>query len=267
MQTIFENVKNKKPIVHSITNNVTINDCANAILAIGASPIMADEIKEVNEITSLSDSLYLNIGTINERTLSSMLLCGKKANELKIPIVLDPVGVGASKFRKESVLKILSNLHVNIIKGNVSEIYSLANSYIKQPGVDSDSSLSENLEKNISICKQVSNEYNSIIIMTSNIDIISFKEKTALIFNGDKKMSSITGTGCISGSLVASFCAANKSNLFESCIIAMSYIGFCGEMAASQSLGNYSFKNLLFDNLSNLNYQIWKEGARFEIRK
>ena len=126
MQTAIQKVRLNAPLIHHITNYVTVNDCANITLAIGASPIMADDAQEVLEITTMSNALVLNIGTLNERTIVSMLLAGKKANELGIPIILDPVGAGASRFRNETVKKLLNDIHFSVIRGNISEMCFLA---------------------------------------------------------------------------------------------------------------------------------------------
>ena len=125
-QTVFENVRTKSPLIHNITNYVTVNDCANMVIACGAAPIMADDKDEVAEITAICAGLNINIGTLNSRTISAMLIAGKKANELQHPVVLDPVGTGASRLRTETAMKILEEVQITVIRGNISEIKTLA---------------------------------------------------------------------------------------------------------------------------------------------
>ena len=134
----MERVREKKPLIHNITNYVTANACANILLACGASPIMADDPEEVEEITALCSGLNINIGTLSSRTIPSMLAAGKKANSLGSPVLLDPVGVGASGFRKETVERLLKEIHFTVIRGNVSEIKILAGSDVNLRGVDAD---------------------------------------------------------------------------------------------------------------------------------
>ena len=133
---LLNRLKNKKPLIHNITNYVTVNDCANILLAIGASPIMADDLKESADITSIASALVINIGTLNERTIESMIASGKKANELNIPVVLDPVGAGASSFRNETTKRILEEIKISVLRGNISEIKFIAGLESEKKGVD-----------------------------------------------------------------------------------------------------------------------------------
>ena len=137
---LLNEVRNKKPLVHNITNYVTVNDCANILLAIGASPIMADDIKEAADITKISSALVINIGTLNERTIESMIASGKKANELNIPVIFDPVGAGASEFRNETTKKILEEVKISVLRGNMSEIKFISGLESSTKGVDASES-------------------------------------------------------------------------------------------------------------------------------
>ena len=136
LEEMLKNVREKSPLIHNITNYVTVNDCANVVLACGASPIMADDQKEVAEITSICTGLNINIGTLNTRTIESMVIAGKKANELHHPVVLDPVGVGASTLRTQTALKLLKEIQFSVIRGNISEIKALALGSGTTKGVD-----------------------------------------------------------------------------------------------------------------------------------
>ena len=135
-EKLMENLKKNPPLVHNITNYVTVNDCANIVLAAGGSPLMADDIEEVEDIVSISSTLYINVGTLNSRTVESMVKAGKRANELGLPVVLDPVGMGASRLRNESVNRLIQEVKFSVIKGNMSEIKALNTSCRNAGGVD-----------------------------------------------------------------------------------------------------------------------------------
>ncbi len=181
------NIKQTKPLIHCITNYVTVNDVANILLSCGASPVMADAISEVSDITSISNALYLNIGTINERTIESMLLSIEVANNKNIPIVLDPVGVGASTFRNDCINKILNKGKISVIRANISEIKSIANTQNNTRGVDAnekDLINTSNLKSIIKMAKDLSYKLNCVIAISGKTDIICKKEECLLINNG-----------------------------------------------------------------------------------
>lgn len=274
---ILIDVRNKKPIVHCITNNVTINDCANAILSVGGSPIMTNSIKETEEVTSLSNSLLLNIGTLNDLQVHSMILSGKKAKSLNIPIVFDPVGSGATKYRTEISKKILKDVKPDIIRGNISEIKSLLNmNDDMQRGVDSSN---KNYDKyTIDNIIKLSNETNSIIVATGKIDIICFKENVFLIKNGSKLLRDITGTGCMLSSIISCysglFQSNDKDNLLKSSLIGTLIMGISGELSekkikeSSISLSTYinigTFHLELFNNFYNINRDVLINVGKIE---
>lgn len=158
-EQILENINSKKPLVHCITNYVTVGDCANIVAACGASPIMADDYNEVEDITSICNALVLNIGTLNERTVKSMIRAGKKANALRHSVILDPVGAGASKLRTETTYTLLDEIEFSVIRGNISEIKTIAYGNGTTKGVDADISdtvTEENLSKSIEFVKELS---------------------------------------------------------------------------------------------------------------
>lgn len=258
-KVLLENTRKIKPIVHHITNYVTVNDCANVTLAIGASPIMADSIEEVEEITSISNSLLINIGTINERLYKSMLKSGKKANEKNIPVILDPVGVGASSFRKKITLDILKNVKVSIIKGNASEIAFIGNISSKNQGVDSDPTLdNQSLDTLIDIAKTTANITDCIIAMTGKTDIITDGKKTYLIKNGIEELGLVTGTGCMTASIVSSLAAANKTSLLEAAALGVLIMALSGEISLDslRCRGLGEFRCELINTIGNINYNI-----------
>ena len=175
-KTIFENVREKCPLIHNITNYVTVNDCANIVIACGASPIMADDKDEVEEITTICSGLNINIGTLNSRTIDSMLIAGKKANELSHPVVLDPVGAGASKLRTNTAMKLLSEVKFTVIRGNISEIKTLASGSGTTKGVDADVAdkvTEENLDEVVAFTKVFAKK-TDVIEVRQNLEVVKF---------------------------------------------------------------------------------------------
>lgn len=264
------NVKQTKPLVHCITNYVTVNDVANILLSCGASPVMADSIYEVSDITSISNALYLNIGTINERTIESMLLSIEVANKKDIPIILDPVGVGASSFRNECIKKILNKGKISVIRANISEIMAIANSQNSTRGVDANENdllNSSNINNIINMAKDLSFKLNSVIAISGKTDIICFKNECTLINNGDTFMSNVTGTGCMLTSLIAAHVASNTEP-YNACINAIAQMGIAGEIAKEKLLnneGNSSYRNHIIDSISFVDTKLIKERVKYEI--
>ncbi len=251
---ILESIRRKKPLIHHITNYVTVNDCANITLAIGASPIMADDIGEAEAITSISSALVLNIGTLNERTIKSMLAAGKRANEIKIPVVFDPVGAGASELRSRTTERILHEVRISVLRGNMSEIRFIAglNSTIK--GVDaSDTDQQSGMEVGRSIAETVAKKFGCVAAITGATDFLSDGKRTIFLNNGTKLLSDVTGTGCMCTSLVGSFCGASEDYLSAAAggVLCM---GVAGEIAAEKTreTGNGSFHMALIDAVSEI---------------
>lgn len=247
-------VKAKRPLVHHLTNYVTVNDCANVVLAIGASPVMADEIKEVEEMVSICNALVLNIGTGNERTLEAMIKAGKKANACNIPIILDPVGVGATPFRFESVAKLIKAIRFSVIRGNMAEIKTVAGLEAKSAGVDS----LEDESDGAKVAENLALKLGCVIAITGKTDIVSDGIRTYLLDNGDINLTKVTGTGCMTSSLVGSFLGASSTPLV-SAIAGIWCMSIAGEMATCK-LGSHegigSFKVYLMDAISLMNKDI-----------
>jgi len=270
---IIEKVNSNTPLVHSITNYVTVNDCANIILACGGSPIMADDIAEVCDITAICSSLVINMGTLNERTIISMIAAGKKANELNHPVVFDPVGAGASTLRNETALKLLKEIRFAVIRGNISEIKFLASGGGTTQGVDAsaaDAVTADNLESVITFAKALSKTTGAIIAITGATDIIADTEKAYIIHNGHPMMSRVTGTGCMLTAVVGSFVGANSNNLLDATAAAVTAMGICGELAYKRLTeldgGTNTYRMLIIDFMSKMNTEILKDGARIESR-
>jgi hydroxyethylthiazole kinase len=272
-EKILNNVNSKTPLVHSITNYVTVNDCANILLACGASPIMADDINEVEEITSICNSLVINIGTLNERTIESMIKAGKKANAIPNPVVLDPVGAGASALRTSTTFKLLEEVDFSVIRGNISEIKTVSQGSGTTKGVDADVSdavTEKNLDEIIVFAKNLSKRTSAVIAITGAIDIVADSSKAYIIRNGHPLMSKITGTGCMLTAVIAGFCGANPDNLLDASAAAVCAMGLCGEMAYDKLMktdgGTSTYRTYIIDYMSRLNSEVLEGGMKIESR-
>lgn len=272
-EKILKNVAEKGPLVHSITNYVTVNDCANIILASGGSPIMADDIGEVCDITSICSSLVINMGTLNERTIKSMFAAGKKANEIGHPAVFDPVGAGASRLRNETALDLIREIRFSVIRGNISEIKFLATGNGGTQGVDAaaaDAVTPENIDSVVAFAKSLSRATGSVIAITGATDIVADAEKSYVIRNGHPMMSRITGSGCMLTAVIGSFVGANPDSLLDATAAAVTAMGLCGELACRKVCGlgggTGTFRTLLIDFMSKLDAQVLKDGAKIESR-
>lgn len=255
---LLKKLKKKNPLVHNITNYVTVNDCANILLAIGASPIMADDIREAADITSISSALVINIGTLNERTIESMILSGKKANESDIPVVFDPVGAGASYFRNETTKRILDEVKIDVLRGNMSEIKFIAGLSSETKGVDaSESDIKGGNEEGIRAAESLARKYKCVTAITGVTDIVSDGERTVILENGTKMLSKVTGTGCMTTALVGGFLGAceSKKEYFIAAISGILSMSISGEIAQEKAgkIGIGSFHVAIMDAISNLN--------------
>lgn len=259
-------LRSKKPLVHHITNYVTVNDCANICLAIGGSPIMADAIEEVADIVAISSSLVINMGTLNERTVKSMLAAGIKANECGVPVIFDPVGAGASPFRNKTALTLLDKINFSIIRGNLSEIRFLADNHIGTNGVDV--SAADLNEDATDIVKRCATKLGCVVISTGKTDVISDGNRTILIQNGHEMLSNVTGTGCMCTTLVGAFCGDN-SDMLTAAASGILCMGIAGELAfvRSEEQGVGSFRTSIIDEISKLNEQTLKRKALIDEKE
>ena len=269
---MLENLRKTCPLIHNITNYVTVNDCANIVLACGASPIMADDREEAAEITSICAGLNINIGTLNSRTIASMLIAGKRANELQHPVVLDPVGAGASKLRTETAMQLLEEVKFTVIRGNISEIKTLASGSGTTKGVDADVAdkvTEENLDDMVAFAKAFAKKTGAVIAITGAIDIVADGEKAYCIRNGHPMMSSVTGTGCQLSAMTAAFVTANPDHPLEAAAAAVSAMGYAGEVAygrLAEQDGSATYRNYIIDAIYNLTPERLEEGAKYEVR-
>lgn len=256
---ILELTREINPLCFQITNYVTVNDCANVTLAIGASPAMADEEKEVESL--------VNIGTINKRVKKSMLKATKRANKLDIPVVLDPVGIGASKFRKDLVDELLQNYKIAVVRGNISEIKAILNLSSKSKGADASLEDLENIENSKNLAKKLAKKYETIVAITGKVDVISDGTNAVSIENESDDLQKITGTGCMCTSLVASFCGANKEMIFEATVLGVLTMALNGELAtiSSNDKGLGTFHKELFNKISKFDRAILLSKAKINL--
>jgi hydroxyethylthiazole kinase len=231
----FCSLKDKKPLVHQITNYVTANDCANITLAAGALPVMADSIDEVEEMTAFADALVINLGTLDKAKLKAMLKSGEKANELGIPIILDPVGVGATSFRKEAAMQIMNKLKISIIRGNLSEIKTLYGVKAITSGVESEEILSllpDCLNEGKRIAKALAQKLGAVVAVTGEVDIVTDGENIYSIHNGCGAMAKVTGTGCMCSALIGAYAgvSANANEHADACTDINTKVNICADV-------------------------------------
>ena len=265
-------VRERNPLVQCITNFVTVNDCANILLAAGASPTMAQDIREVEEAVARANGLVCNLGAID--LVDSMVLAGKRANELNIPVVLDPVAAGGTTLRRQLSAKLLDEVHFSAIRGNASEIRALAGQASLGSGVDVaawDAITPENLPQSVALTSDLARKTKSVIAVSGVIDVVSDGTQTVLLHNGCPTMARITGSGCMLTTLIGAFCAAAPEHPFEATCAAMAAMGICGEIAEEKRLqnktGNATFRTDLIDAVFNLTEQELKERIRYEVYK
>lgn len=269
---ILDQVHSRTPLVHNITNYVTVNDVANVLLACGGSPIMSDDPGDVEDITSICGGLNINIGTLNQHTIPSMFAAGKKANELGHVVLLDPVGAGASGLRTRTANELLEKVHFSAIRGNISEVKTLMLGSGSTRGVDADvadSVTEENLDEVIRTLKAFAKEKNCIVAVTGAIDLVCDKEHCYVIRNGMPQMSSITGTGCQLSGLMTAYMVANPEHALEAAAAAVCLMGLAGEIAWSHmepSDGNSTYRNRIIDAIYNMDGETLEKGAKYELR-
>ena len=269
---MLKNVKEQVPLVHCITNYVTVNDCANILLACGGSPIMADDEQEVEEITTVCDGLTINIGTLNSRTVESMMLAGKRANALGHPILLDPVGVGASALRTRTAIELLENVKFTAVRGNISEIKTLVLGSGNTKGVDAnvaDAVTEENRKRVIAFAGEFSRKTGAVVVITGAVDLVVGGKRAYVIRNGHPMMSKVTGTGCMLSAMMAAYLTANKGTPVQAAAAAVCAMGIAGERAYEKMLaahgGSGSYRMFLMDEISNMNAEILDRDARYEV--
>lgn len=268
----LDNVRKTMPLVHNITNYVTVNDVANVLLACGGSPIMSDEPEDVQDITAICGGLNINIGTLNKRTIEGMFVAGHKANELGHVVLLDPVGAGASALRTNTAVKLMEELHLDVIRGNISEIKTLALGSGTTKGVDADVAdavTEENLDQAAAFVKAFSKSCGSIAAVTGAIDLVSDGETCYVIRNGRPEMGRITGTGCQLSGMMTAFITANPNHKLEAAAAAVCAMGLAGEIGFARMQdgdGNATYRNRIIDAIYNMTGEELERGANYEVR-
>ena len=256
----LKSIKEKNALTHCITNSVTINDCANAVLAIGGSPFMAEDAEELEEVVTIADVLVINIGKLSKDQIESMEISAKTANKTNTPIVLDPVGVGVTELRNRTTLNLIENYDITAIRGNISEIKAIANlvgvldesNTAKGVDVNADDIITEeNLKANGDLICTLAKKLETVILASGPIDILSDGETTVVIDNGDDMMPLITGSGCMLSSIVGS--CIGGSNPFDGSLAAILAMNIAGEKARAKvderDEGTGSFRAYLIDYL------------------
>lgn len=258
----WKKVRQSNPLVHHITNYVTVNDCANVTLAIGASPVMADDREEAADMTSLASALVLNIGTLNARTVESMMISGKTANQKQIPVIFDPVGAGASAFRSRTADTLLKNIHMTVIKGNISEIRNISGEASHTRGVDASAADAEADAR--LLAERAARQFHCVVAITGPLDTVSDGSRTVLVENGHPAMSGMTGTGCMGSSLTACFCGADPAHPLEAAASALACLGAAGEIAweTAGSKGIGSYHAALLDAVSHMDEETLRKRAK-----
>ena len=240
-------VRTQSPLVHNITNYVVMNNSANALLAIGASPVMAHWVSEMEEMTAIAGALVLNIGTLDDKWIDAMVVAGMAALRLGTPIVLDPVGVGATSQRTGAAMKIIEHCRPTIIRGNASEIMALVDANVKSKGVDSSASSDDALES----AKRLAVDTGAVVVISGAIDYITNGVDVYTVEGGNPIMTSVTGMGCTSTAIVGAFAAVVEDPMVAA-TAAMAVMSLAGERAAEYSRGNGSMQVNFLDELYNL---------------
>lgn len=300
----MQEIRRVCPLIHCITNYVTAQSVANMVLAAGGSPIMASGVHEVEDVTRICNALVINIGTLDERMIPAMILAGKEAARLGHPIVFDPVGIGASAFRRKAALRILADVPVTVIRGNGSEIRILLESELPSEsqeesengtgkeetetrnekkneilpklggcGIDvceMDLAKSENAAKKAELAAALASRRQCVVVMTGEVDIVTDGEQFCMIENGHPWMGRITGSGCMLNGILATFLAVS-SDSFSAAIWAAAAHGICGELAYEKTAacagGTGSFHRFLIDAMSMLDDETLKKRAKVTWQK
>ena len=263
-------VRERAPLVQCITNFVTVNDCANILLAAGASPTMAEDLREVEEAIAGADGLVCNLGAVDK--VDSIIAAGRRANALGRPGVLDPVAAGGTGLRRRESARLLAQVRFAAIRGNASEIRGLMQRGTGGSGVDVsalDCITRENLPESLPLLRELAQKTGAVIAVSGALDVVTDGERTALLQNGCPTMARITGSGCMLTTLIGAFCAAAPAEPFAAVCAAVAAMGVCGELAEERRLqngtGNATFRTDLIDAVFNLTQVQMKERMRYEI--
>jgi hydroxyethylthiazole kinase len=254
----LRNIRQKKPLIHNITNFVVMNFTANVLLAMGASPVMAHAREEVEDMVSLAGALVLNIGTLTPVWVEAMMAAGRAANKLKVPVILDPVGSGATRLRTESARRILGELSLAVVRGNASEILSLADAGSKTKGVDSIHGVDEAAETAAVLAR----ELGTTLAITGPVDLVTDGSRTVRVANGHPLLGMVTGTGCAATAVIGAFLAVDDDPV-AAAAAGLAFFGLAGEMAAERAKAPGGFQTALLDALYLLDEDRLRAESRF----
>ncbi|ATD55537.1 hydroxyethylthiazole kinase [Clostridium chauvoei] len=257
MYQLINKVKEVNPLVLHYTNEVTINDCANITLALGASPLMSYSYEEVDGIVNIASAVVINIGTMNSNRLDLFVQAGKAANKFNKPVILDPVGVFATKTRADFTNRLLNEIKFDVVKGNVSEIKYIGGFDVRGKGVDS----FDDGEDITEVIKKVAKKLECVVVATGKTDFISDGEKVIKIDNGTTKLKSVTGTGCMIASLIGSYLGASNDKL-NSAAMGVLTMSLSGELADKNNISIGSFKTELMNNIYEMNEEKLRKYGR-----
>jgi hydroxyethylthiazole kinase len=257
--SLLERVRKERPLVHNITNYVVMNFTANTLLAMGASPVMAHALGEVEEMVSLARAFVINIGTLSEHWIEAMLRGGRKANALGIPVILDPVGAGATSLRTQTVAMMTAELKLAVVRGNASEILSLASEKVRTKGVEAIHGVEEAAET----ARETARRIKTVVAITGPVDVITDGDTVVRCRNGHPLLGTVTGTGCAATTTIAAF-AAVTADLLEAAAAGLALFGLAGEVAARKAQAPGSFQVALVDALYEISPDQLQAGARLE---
>ena len=270
IEQILKQARETEPLVQCITNFVTVNDCANIILAAGGTPSMSHVKEEAAEAVQKAGALVCNMGAIEDA--EAMILAGKEANRLGIPVILDPVAAGGTSLRRKTAKKLLEEVHFSVIRGNASEIRSLAGEKAAGKGVDAaapDVITEDNVSGAVCGMRKLAEKTKSVIVVSGTTDLISDEKRTVIVRNGCSTMSRITGSGCMVTSLIGVYCGACPEYPLEAAVTGMTVMGIAGEAAEKRRItngtGNATFRNDLIDAVFNFTEKQLAEEKKVEI--
>jgi hydroxyethylthiazole kinase len=257
---LLEAIREKRPMIHHMTNNVVTNFTANVTLCIGAAPVMAPCDREVEQMVSYAGALLLNIGTLDDAQVQSMLVAGRKARELEKPVVLDPVGAGATDLRTVAARTIMEKVKLSVIRGNAGEVFTLAGAGGKVRGVDS----MEDVGERDAVIAEFARREKTVVAVTGAVDVVTDGTRIVKVKNGHPILGQVTGTGCAATTVIAAFLAVSEGAHLEATASALAAMGLAAEVAAGKSAGPGTFVPQLLDALAALDAKALKKGAKIE---
>ncbi len=258
--TFLQKVRQKNPLVHNITNAVVTNFTANGLLALGASPFMADGIEEVADVAMIADAVLFNMGTLNESIVNSILTAGKVANKCNVPIVFDPVGAGATSYRTAIAQQIPKEIKLTVLRGNVAEVAHVIGESWSIKGVDAGAG-----EGNvIQLAQKAAHSLGCIVVVTGQDDVITDGRTTYVASNGHPILTKVTGSGCLLGSVIAAFLSVAEQQQIESVTEAVAFYGIAAEIAAGKSQGPGSFQIEFLNQLALVTPEVVQQRSNIQ---